>query len=59
MKIQGLIVAAGQSSRMGAFKPLLELEGYALIERSIFSLKNAGVEEIVVVPCGMPFMDAA
>ena len=49
MKIQGLIVAAGQSSRMGAVKPLLELEGYALIERSIFSLKNAGVEEIVVV----------
>lgn len=47
--INGLIPAAGLSSRMGAFKPLLPLRGKTLIENSIDSLIIAGVRHIVIV----------
>jgi len=50
----GVIPAAGKASRMGEFgselpKALIEIEGLTLLERSIGSLKQLGVDYIVVV----------
>lgn len=47
--IKGLILAAGLSSRMGDFKPLLPLRGKTVIENAVDSLLSAGAEQIVVV----------
>ena len=47
--ITGLVPAAGMSSRMGDFKPLMPLRGKTVIENSIDSMLSAGVEQIVVV----------
>ncbi|WP_010259639.1 nucleotidyltransferase family protein [Treponema primitia] len=44
-----VIVAAGLSSRMGAFKPLLPLGNSTIIERILGTLREAGVEDIAVV----------
>ena len=49
MKIGGVITAAGLSSRMKEFKPLLRLNGFPMIQMTVQSMKNAGVEKIVVV----------
>lgn len=48
-RIGGLILAAGLSSRMGDFKPLMPLRGKTLIENTIDSLLLCGVAPIVVV----------
>ena len=48
-RINGLILAAGFSSRMGDFKPLMPLRGRTLIENSVDSMLLAGVGRIVVV----------
>lgn len=48
-KICGLILTAGYSSRMGAFKPLLPIGDMSAIEQVISALKRAGVERIVAV----------
>lgn len=48
-RINGLILAAGLSSRMGDFKPLMPLRGKTLIENSIDTMLLAGVSRIVVV----------
>lgn len=45
----GVILAAGYSSRMQAFKPLLPVGEMTAIERSIAALKGAGVRNIAVV----------
>lgn len=49
MKCGGIITAAGLSSRMGAFKPLLELNGCPMIVHTVLSMKNAGVDPVCVV----------
>jgi CTP:molybdopterin cytidylyltransferase MocA/HD superfamily phosphohydrolase YqeK len=49
MKIGAVIVAAGMSSRMTDFKPLMKIGKYAMIEWSILRFKEAGVDDIVVV----------
>lgn len=49
MKISGLIVAAGLSSRMKDFKPLMEVEKKPLIINTINSLRQSGVEDINIV----------
>lgn len=49
MKTGAVIVAAGMSSRMKAFKPLLPLRGSTIIGTAIASLQSAGVDEIAVV----------
>ena len=46
---RGLIVAAGQSRRMGSFKPLLMLNGFPMIRMAVQSLRNGGVRDITVV----------
>jgi len=48
-KIIGLILAAGYSSRMGAFKPLLPIGDMTAVERISTSLKKAGVHNIIGV----------
>lgn len=47
--ICGLVLAAGLSSRMQAFKPLMPLRGKTLIENTIDSILSAGAEKVVVV----------
>ncbi|MHB8811093.1 MAG: nucleotidyltransferase family protein [Desulfobulbaceae bacterium] len=49
LRIGALILAAGRSSRMGEFKPLLEIAGTSLIEHALALFRNTGVEEIVTV----------
>lgn len=49
MRIQGLIAAAGLSSRMGEFKPFMKLNGFPMIRMTVQSLKNAGIRDITVV----------
>ncbi|HEU4933233.1 MAG TPA: nucleotidyltransferase family protein [Pyrinomonadaceae bacterium] len=44
-----ILLAAGRSNRMGAFKPLLPFGNKTVIECCIDSLRDAGVETIVVV----------
>ncbi|NMB81252.1 MAG: nucleotidyltransferase family protein [Ignavibacteria bacterium] len=48
MKISGLIIAAGLSGRMNAFKPILEVNGKPLIQIVIEKLSPA-CDDIVVV----------
>lgn len=45
----GLITAAGRSSRMGDFKPLMELEGRPAVLRILDRFFEAGVRHTVVV----------
>jgi molybdenum cofactor cytidylyltransferase len=48
-KIAAVLLAAGRSRRMGAFKPLLAFGGVSVVEACVEGLSAAGVEEIVVV----------
>lgn len=47
--VNGLIVAAGLSKRMGDFKPLLPFGGKTLIECTVESMLSAGVSQVIVV----------
>jgi molybdenum cofactor cytidylyltransferase len=47
--VAAIILAAGRSSRMGAFKPLLPFGNKTVIECCIDYLREAGLETIVVV----------
>ncbi|MDR1043356.1 MAG: nucleotidyltransferase family protein [Clostridiales Family XIII bacterium] len=47
--IGAVVVAAGLSSRMGAYKPLLEIGGVTVARRVIGAFAEAGVNPIVVV----------
>lgn len=47
--INGIVLSAGLSSRMKLFKPLLNLGEKTIIENSIDSLFNSGVNKVVVV----------
>jgi molybdenum cofactor cytidylyltransferase len=46
-----LITAAGMSSRMGSFKPLLKIGSVTIVERMIRTFREAGIRQIVLV-CG-------
>ena len=48
-KIGAILLAAGFSSRMGLFKPLLPLNGMPAIAVALASLHNSGITEIIVV----------
>jgi molybdenum cofactor cytidylyltransferase len=47
--IAALLLAAGRSRRMGAFKPLLPFGDRTVIECCISNLRAAGIEDIIVV----------
>lgn len=49
VKVAGLLLAAGGSSRLGRPKQLLELEGKTLIRRAAETLIETGCDPIVVV----------
>jgi CTP:molybdopterin cytidylyltransferase MocA len=48
-KICGVILAAGMSTRMGTFKPLLPLKGKTVIENTIDSMLSGGADSVVIV----------
>ena len=47
--VAAIILAAGRSRRMGAFKPLLPFGHRTVIESCVSNIRAAGIEEIVVV----------
>ncbi len=47
--IRGLVLAAGLSSRMGEFKPLMPLRGKTLIENTVDSIFAGGAATVTVV----------
>lgn len=49
MQTGALIVAAGMSSRMGEFKPMLSIGSISVAQRIIATLQQAGVHKIVMV----------
>ena len=49
MKTGAIITAAGTSSRMGDFKPLMPYEGTTILQVIIRKLRECGVTEIVIV----------
>ncbi|HEV2381779.1 MAG TPA: nucleotidyltransferase family protein [Terriglobia bacterium] len=48
-KITGLVLAAGESSRMGRDKALLDYRGRTFLETIILKLVEAGLERVIVV----------
>jgi molybdenum cofactor cytidylyltransferase len=48
-EVAAILLAAGRSRRMGAFKPLLPFGDKTLIETCITNLRAAGVSDIIVV----------
>ncbi len=48
-RIAAVIPAAGYSSRVGFFKPLLPADSSLVIERSVHTFQQAGIEDIRVV----------
>lgn len=49
MQTSALIVAAGMSSRMGDFKPMLNIGAISIAQRIVATLRQAGVNKIVMV----------
>ena len=48
-KYSAVVPVAGLSSRFGSFKPLFEIDGETLIHRTVRSLLQADVSEVVVI----------
>ena len=48
-RISALILAAGLSSRMEGFKPLLRVGGQTFLEHAIGLFRQAGIEDVVTV----------
>jgi molybdenum cofactor cytidylyltransferase len=48
-EVAAIILAAGRSERMGAFKPLLPFGAKTVIEACIDSLRASGIETVIVV----------
>ena len=49
MEIGALVTAAGRSSRMGRFKPMLSLGSISIAQRVVATLRQAGARKLVVV----------
>lgn len=49
METGAVVVAAGMSSRMGEFKPMLNIGSISVAQRVISTLQQAGVRRIVIV----------
>lgn len=49
IKEGAIILAAGMSSRMGDFKPVLKIGNLSILERIILTFQDSGITEIVVI----------
>ncbi|KAF5070039.1 Bifunctional protein GlmU [anaerobic digester metagenome] len=49
IKEGAIILAAGMSSRMGDFKPVLKIGNFSILERIILTFQDAGITEIIVI----------
>lgn len=49
MQTAALIVAAGMSSRMGDFKPMLSVGSISIAQRVVATFRQAGIRKIVMV----------
>ncbi len=49
MQTAALIVAAGMSSRMGDFKPMLNIGSISIAQRVVANFQQAGVDKIVMI----------
>ena len=49
MRYGALIVAAGMSSRMGSFKPMLNIGSISVAQRVVATFHQAGISKIVMV----------
>ena len=49
MSYAAIVIAAGLSSRMGEFKPLLDIGGTPALHLLLGTIRNAGIENTVVV----------
>ena len=49
MESAALIVAAGMSSRMGSFKPMLNIGSISIAQRVVATFAQAGVDKIVMI----------
>jgi choline kinase len=49
MQTAALIVAAGMSSRMGDFKPMLNIGSISIAKRIVANFHQAGISRIVVI----------
>src|SRR5437870_412265 len=47
--IDGIVLAAGASTRMGSPKPLLETDGTTFLERAVHLLREAGCRYVIAV----------
>lgn len=47
--VSAILLSAGQSKRMGAFKPLLSFGDVTVIESCVRALQEGGVDEIILV----------
>lgn len=52
MKIRGVIIAAGESSRLGSPKALLNIHGRSILDRLHQTLHSGGCDEVMVVAGG-------
>ena len=48
-KLAAVVLAAGVSSRMGSFKPMLTVDGQSMIQRVVSSMQEVGADPIIVV----------
>jgi len=49
LPVAAIIPAAGSSSRMGHFKPLLQVDGQTLVQRAISVFRQNRIDDIIVV----------
>ena len=47
--IEAIVLAAGKGERMGAIKPLVEIDGRPALTRVIRTLREAGIERVIVI----------
>ena len=48
-QIEAIVLAAGKGERMGAIKPLVEIDGQPALARVVETLRGAGIDRIIVV----------
>ena len=48
-RLAAIVLAAGRSTRMDGFKPLLELDGRSLLEWALHSFVTVGIDDVVIV----------